>query len=157
MITVEIQKPYQERISNQIIEEMVANILKNIGFEPHTDLSILIGSDLTLRKLNREYRGVDRPTDVLSFESGEENPETGSISLGDIAVSFPTAKKQAVSAGHPVENEIALLLVHAILHLHGYDHDSKNAKSTMWMKQQSLLDSLGIKINRISGDDEFHD
>lgn len=157
MILIEIRKPYQEHLAIQFIEEMVINIFKYLGIGPLTDLSILIGSDLTLRNLNRDYRGIDRTTDVLSFESGEENPETGIISLGDIAISFPTAKKQAVVAGHPVENEVALLLVHAILHLQGYDHNSTKEKSIMWKKQQSLLDSLGVKINRISGDDEFHD
>ena len=157
MILIDIRKPYQEHISIQFVENIAINIFKYLGIGPLTDLSILIGSDQAIRKLNKDYRGIDRTTDVLSFESGEENPDTGVISLGDIAISFPTAKKQAVLAGHPVENEVALLLVHAILHLLGYDHDSTKEKSIMWKKQQSLLDSLGVKINRISGDNEFHD
>jgi probable rRNA maturation factor len=93
----------------------------------------------------------------LSFESDEINPETGFTSLGDIAISFQTAEKQAFEAGHPVTNEVTLLIVHAILHLTGYDHNTKEEKQEMWAEQQSVLEHLGIKINRISGDEEFHD
>jgi probable rRNA maturation factor len=117
----------------------------------------MIGSDSFLQKLNLHYLGYNQPTDVLSFESHEINPETGSLTLGDIALSYPAAEKQALKAGHPVENEIILLLVHGILHLSGYDHRSKSEKQEMWQKQQSILDTLGVKINRISGDEEFHD
>lgn len=132
-------------------------ILELTENDQENDLSILIDSDLALQKLNKLYLGYDQPTDVLSFESNEVNPETGRISLGDIAISFPTAEKQALEAGHPVVNEIILLLIHGILHLSGYDHNTKTEKKEMWQKQQNILDKLGIKINRISGDEEFHD
>lgn len=157
MITIQINKKYENSISYELIDEMALKIFSLLEIEPQSDLSILVDSDAVLKKLNRIYRGFDQPTDVLSFESDEINPETGFISLGDIAISFPTAERQAKEANHPVENEIILLLVHALLHLSGYDHSTKEEKQQMWAKQQSILDALEVKINRISGDEEFHD
>lgn len=157
MITIQINKKFSDKISSELLEENTLIIFTQLEINPQTDLSILIDTDAVLKKLNRLYRGFDQPTDVLSFESNEINPETGASSLGDIAISFPTAEKQAAEAGHPVENEIILLLVHAILHLTGFDHNTKEEKQQMWAEQQSVLDHLKIKINRISGDEDFHD
>lgn len=157
MITLQINKKFTDQISSTYLEEIAAKIFTFLEIEPESDLSILVENDATLKKLNRLYRGIDRPTDVLSFDSDEINPETGFTALGDIAISFPTAEKQAAEANHPVTNEVILLLVHAILHLTGYDHNTKEEKQEMWAEQQAVLDHLGIKINRISGDEEFHD
>jgi len=157
MITLQINKKFSDLISSTYLEEIAANIFTFLEIEPQSDLSILIENDAALKKLNNLYRGINQPTDVLSFDSDEINPETGFSSLGDIAISFPTAEKQANEANHPVTNEVILLLVHAILHLTGYDHNTKEEKQEMWAEQQSVLDHLGIKINRISGDEEFHD
>lgn len=157
MITIQIQKKFEDHVSAESLEEISKNIFSFLEIDSQSDLSILIDSDSTLKKLNRQYRGFDQPTDVLSFESDDINPETGFVTLGDIAISYQTAEKQAAEAGHPVANEIALLLVHAILHLIGYDHNTKEEKQEMWAEQQSVLEHLGIKINRISGDEEFHD
>lgn len=157
MIAIQINKKYQSLISSDFLEDKTINIFSHLEIDPQSDLSILIDSDAVLKKLNNLYRGFNQPTDVLSFDSDEINPETGFASLGDIAISFQTAEKQAIEANHPVENEIILLLVHAILHLTGYDHNTKEEKQQMWDKQQTVLDVLGIKINRISGDEEFHD
>lgn len=157
MITIQINKKFQAQISTSRLEEISLKIFSFLEIEPDSDLSILIDSDAALKKLNNLYRGINKPTDVLSFESDDVNPETGNISIGDIAISFPTAERQALEAQHPVENEIVLLLVHAILHLTGYDHSTKEEKQEMWAEQQAVLNHLGIKINRISGDEEFHD
>lgn len=157
MITIQINKKFADKISTAYLEEIASQIFTFLNIETQSDLSILVGTDAALKKLNTLYRGINQPTDVLSFESDEINPETGFAALGDIAISFPTAERQAAEAGHPVTNEVALLLVHAILHLTGYDHNSKKEKQEMWAEQQSVLDHLGIKINRISGDEEFHD
>ena len=157
MITIQINKKFVEKISISFLEEIASQIFTFLDIETQSDLSILVDTDAALKKLNNLYRGINQPTDVLSFESDEINPETGFASLGDIAISFPTAERQAAEAGHPVINEVVLLLVHAILHLTGYDHNSKEEKKEMWAEQQSVLDHLGIKINRISGDEEFHD
>ena len=157
MITIQIKKKYSDQISSTFLEDITAKAFAFLQIEPHSDISILIENDAALTKLNRLYRGINKPTDVLSFESDEINPETGFISLGDIAISFQTAERQAIEANHPVANEVVLLLVHAILHLTGYDHNTQEEKQEMWAEQQAVLDHLGIKINRISGDEEFHD
>jgi probable rRNA maturation factor len=157
MITLEIKAKYKKNIPANLLDDYARQILKQLNNDQETDLSILLDSDSALRKLNKLYLGFDQPTDVLSFESNEINPETGRVALGDIAISYPTAEKQAFEAGHPVENEIILLLTHGILHLSGFDHNTKTEKQEMWQKQQAILDTLGITINRISGDEEFHD
>lgn len=157
MITIQINKKFKDQLSSSYLEEITAKIFSFLKIEPQSDLSILIETDSVLKKLNNLYREINLPTDVLSFESDEINPETGFSSLGDIAISFPSAERQALEAKHPVENEVILLLVHAILHLSGYDHNTKEEKQEMWSEQQAILDSIGIKINRISGDEDFHD
>ncbi|PKO00702.1 MAG: rRNA maturation RNase YbeY [Chloroflexi bacterium HGW-Chloroflexi-4] len=157
MISIQINKKFENELSNSFLEETTKKILSYLEIESESDLSILIETDSLLKKLNHTYRGINQPTDVLSFDSDEINPETGFTSIGDIAISFPTAQKQAIEANHPVENEVILLLIHAILHLSGYDHSTKEEKQEMWAEQQAVLEHLDIKINRISGDEEFHD
>lgn len=83
-------------------------------------LGVRFASDRELRRLNRAYRGKDSPTDVLSFP-GETTPE--GRHLGDIAISVPTARRQAEAAGHTVERELRILLLHGVLHCLGYDHE----------------------------------
>ncbi|MDO9122153.1 MAG: rRNA maturation RNase YbeY [Anaerolineaceae bacterium] len=157
MIAIQLNKKFENNLSISLLEEITQKIFSYLEIEPQSDLSILIDTDAVLKKLNKLYRGINQPTDVLSFESDEINPETGFSTLGDIAISYPTAQKQALEANHPVENEVILLLIHAILHLSGYDHSTKEEKEEMWSKQQAVLDHIGIKINRIAGDEEFHD
>ena len=86
------------------------------------DMTIVLTDDAQLHELNREYLGVDAPTDVLSFPAAESDPETGTPYLGDILISIPRAKQQAEAAGHSVEDEVQLLVVHGTLHLLGHDH-----------------------------------
>ena len=110
------------------------------------DLTIAFVSDKEIHDLNKTYRGIDSPTDVLSFASGEVDPESGTYYLGDIILSFPRAVEQAAKAGHTIENEIRLLIVHGVLHLLGYDHSTDDEKNTMWQKQASILQSIGCEI-----------
>ena len=86
------------------------------------DMTIVLTDDEQLHELNREYLGVDAPTDVLSFPAAESDPETGTTYLGDILISIPRATQQAQAAGHSVEDEVQLLVVHGTLHLLGHDH-----------------------------------
>lgn len=111
-----------------------------------SDLTIVFVNDDDIRELNKTYRNIDSPTDVLSFSSEEMDPETGSFYLGDLVISVPRATEQAQKAGHPVENEIRLLIVHGVLHLLGYDHATSEDKKIMWEKQTSILKSLGCEI-----------
>lgn len=95
-----------------------------------------------MRELNRYFLGKDRPTDVLSFPSGTEE-EGGMINVGDIAVCVPVAKAQAAENGWPLDSELKKLLVHAFLHLAGFDHAADSGE--MEKKERSLLRTMGVK------------
>ena len=114
-----------------------------------TDLTIVLTDDAQLRKLNREYLGVDAPTDVLSFPASEADPETGAAYLGDILISVPRAEAQAQAAGHSVEDEVQLLVVHGTLHLLGHDHAEAVEKARMWRAQAEVLGRLGLADMKI--------
>ena len=118
------------------------------------DVSIALTTDEDIQQLNAQFRGIDRPTDVLSFESDETDPVSGLRYLGDIVISYPRALQQALEAGHPVNNELMLLTAHGVLHLLGYDHDTPDSKKTMWSLQDQVLSSNHVHLNKISGDEE---
>lgn len=112
-------------------------------------VTMLLTDDAAVRKLNRRFRGEDKPTDVLSFPAGDESLPPGAPPdmvpyLGDIAIAVPTAERQATKAGHAVEAELQLLAVHGVLHLLGYDHETADEKAEMWAAQRSILSSLGL-------------
>jgi len=109
-----------------------------------SDITIVLTDDAQLHELNRDYLGVDAPTDVLSFPASELDPETGSTYLGDILISIPRAVQQAQAAGHPIEAEVQLLVVHGVLHLLGYDHAEADEKARMWAEQSKVLERLGL-------------
>jgi probable rRNA maturation factor len=122
------------------------------GFEfaiASADMTIVLTDDEQLHKLNREYLGVDAPTDVLSFPAAEEDPETGTPYLGDILISIPRAKQQAETAGHSVEDEVQLLVVHGTLHLLGHDHAEAAEKARMWKAQAEVMSGLGLSHVKI--------
>ncbi len=94
-------------------------------------LSILLCGDARMRRLNREWLGMDLPTDVLSFSSGERD------FLGDIVIDVPYAARQARRRGHTLAREVQILLAHGLLHLLGYDHEEDNG--TMFRRQRRIL------------------
>ncbi len=108
------------------------------------DITIVLTDDQQLHELNRDYLGVDAPTDVLSFPASESDPETGATYLGDILISIPRATQQAQAAGHPLEAEVQLLVVHGVLHLLGHDHAEAEEKARMWAGQEKVLERLGL-------------
>jgi probable rRNA maturation factor len=111
---------------------------------PDAELSVVFIGDRAMRTLNRQYRGKDRTTDVLSFSLREGR--FGGVQpnlLGDIVISVPTARKQAVAAGLSMQEELERLLIHGLLHLAGYDHERGPAHArTMQLKERRLLRSL---------------
>ena len=115
-----------------------------LGAESDADLTIVLTDDAQLHELNREYLGVDAPTDVLSFPASESDPETGRPYLGDILISIPRAERQAQAAGHSLEDEVQLLVIHGTLHLLGHDHAEAGEKSRMWAAQAEVLERLGL-------------
>jgi probable rRNA maturation factor len=117
------------------------------GFEftlASADMTIVLTDDAQLHELNLDYLGVDAPTDVLSFPASESDPETGVSYLGDILISIPRATQQAQAAGHSVEDEVQLLVVHGTLHLLGHDHAEAAEKARMWEVQAEVMSRLGL-------------
>jgi len=111
------------------------------------EVSLLCTDDVTIRKLNKKYRGIDKATDVLSFSQFEgrsfpahENEE--SIAAGDIVISVDTLMNNSHHGGIPFQEELMRVLVHGILHLGGLDHNEEDAKDTMITLQESMLDQL---------------
>ena len=141
----------------QLDEERLNDIADTIlsdYYEEKPDFSLTFLSPEEIREINKTYRGVDSVTDVLSFESeGEIDPETGREYLGDILICGEQAAKQAELSGHSVGNEIALLEIHGLLHLLGYDHMTEEEQKEMWDLQNAYLDKCGIQLNRRPGED----
>jgi probable rRNA maturation factor len=104
----------------------------------------MLADDAMLRGLNRDFMGVDRPTDVLSF--GVDEPTRASGDLGDLAISVPRARRQADRAGHTLLAELQLLVAHGVLHLLGHDHATEAEKKRMWQAQAEILGSLGVAV-----------
>ena len=111
------------------------------GAEGAVEVAVRLTGDRELRRLNRSFLGHDEVTDVLAFPSGE------APHLGDIALSVPTATRQAASFGHGVEAEVALLCVHGFLHLLGWDHSSPGEAAEMNRLTVAALDGVGVSLS----------
>jgi probable rRNA maturation factor len=120
--------------------------LNHQGLQDHAAVTILLSDDTTLQALNKEFLGEDRPTDVLSFPAGDTLPGMGDFTnyLGDVALSVPYATRQAMAKGHDPAAEMQLLVVHGLLHLLGYDHDTSAEQQRMWSVQAEILERLGL-------------
>lgn len=124
------------------VEADALSLLTRVDFA-HGELSVVLCDDPFIHALNKQWRGVDSPTDVLSFAMGEGedaglNPEV----IGDIVISLDTAARQAAEVGHPIEREVRVLLVHGLLHLLGYDHLEPDDAVEMAEAEAKLLAHL---------------
>ncbi len=126
-------------------------VLEEEGFEESAEVSVRFVDDETIHGLNKEFRNIDRATDVLSFplcENGEydTNLDTGAKLLGDIVISVPRAMEQAEEYNHSLEREIGFLTVHSMLHLLGYDHENGGIEEVhMREKEETVLTKIGLK------------
>ena len=143
MINIEIL-PEFKRIFTPVILERAAIAALNQQAVPDADLTLVMTGDNQIQALDRDFLGVDSPTDVLSFPSSEIDPETGRRYLGDIVISIPRAEAQSNFGGHPLEDELSLLVIHGVLHLLGHDHASEKEKIRMWNTQIKILNLLNI-------------
>lgn len=120
------------------------------GFTDSAEISVTFVDEEQIHVLNKEHRGVDRPTDVLSFPLGENgeydvNPENGAKMLGDIVLNIPRVVRQAEEFGHSFQREIAYLTAHSMLHLLGYDHIEGGIESVhMREKEEEVMKQLGL-------------
>ena len=140
MITIESKYD----IPPALVERAARLTLKHQKESVDVNLSVVLTDSRKLRTLNRDYLGIDAPTDVLSFPASESDPQTGARYIGDILISVPYAARGARKAGHPLEAELQLLVVHGVLHLLGHDHAKPREKARMWKAQREILTTLGL-------------
>lgn len=148
IINVQVLDDYQQQVPAEWIDAAARTALLHMDAADDIELTVVVQSNEDIRNLNREFRGVDAPTDVLAFPADEMDPDTGSRYIGDIAIAYPYAREQARQAGHPLEHELKLLVVHGILHLFEMDHLEAEDTREMWDAQYSIMDSLGIDIRQ---------
>jgi probable rRNA maturation factor len=150
MINIEIIPEFRRVFTPDILERAAkAAMLQESA--PEADLTLVLTGDSQMQVLDRDFLGKDAPTDVLSFPACETDPETGRRYLGDIIISVPRAEAQSIAAGHSLEAELSLLVVHGVLHLLGHDHAGGEEKARMWTAQAEVLTRLGIPATIVHG------
>jgi probable rRNA maturation factor len=139
-----------------LCQTAVVTALDQQQVEPPVALSLLLTGDEPIQQLNRDYRGLDRPTDVLSFAAGETMPGMAEVEryLGDVVISVPYAARQAKAGGHTLAAELQLLAVHGVLHLLGYDDEVPASRQAMWAVQAEILAQLGVAVTLPFEDDD---
>lgn len=147
----------------EAMEQVIVQAAKQENCPYEFEVNLTVTDNEGIRELNREFRQLDVPTDVLSFpmieydrpgdfshlDSGESavscfHPETGELLLGDIVISLERAQEQAEEYGHSLKREICFLTAHSMLHLFGYDHEEEEERELMEKRQEQVLRSLGI-------------
>lgn len=130
------------------LEEVVKEVLLTQGLSLDYEVSITFVTKEEIHRLNREFREVDRPTDVLSFPMDEDILIEGvDAMLGDIVISMDVAKEQAADLGHSLDREIMYLTCHSMLHLLGYDHMGDEEKTVMRAREKEVMKNLGVFKN----------
>lgn len=134
----------------KLIRLSCATVLDNQGFSDLAEVVVTFVDDAEIKKLNNEFRSIDKSTDVLSFPLGEDgeydlNPETGAYSLGDVVISVEHAVAQSEEYGHSFERELAYLTVHSMLHLLGFDHVNGGDEAALMRKtEEEVMTILGL-------------
>ena len=141
---------YKQKI---LIRRAIEATLDYESFKNNAEISITFTDNKGIQKLNRDFRGLDRPTDVLSFPLTDyeaiDTPLADELcgSLGDVVLSLERAREQAEEYGHSLDREIAFLTVHSMLHLLGYDHETgEEDELDMRHRQSEILKNIGLDI-----------
>ena len=145
-IDIRIDEPFEESVKKSWVNQAVKEVLVFEGISNAVELSLLITDDTTVHELNHTYRGIDATTDVLAF-AFQEDTEFPSITdgmkhLGEVIISYPQLAKQAKDFGHSPKDEIGILVVHGVLHLLGYDHESPQDEEKMRARESEVLARL---------------
>lgn len=144
MATVQYHNAFGAPVSKKFVQK-IFSVCYRLAHIPHVTLTyVAIVGNKEIQRLNRMYRNKNAPTDVLSFRSAE-SPEKipgEPLSLGEIIISYPVALKQAKKFGHPVTQEIRMLLIHGFAHLVGYDHKTRREKDIMRRFEKKIFDTL---------------
>lgn len=149
-LALDVPDELVEMIDGPLIERVIRQALLNERVTGEIEVTIVVTDDPGIHELNRQYRGVDSPTDVLSFPIEEDAPGAGRFvlppgiprNLGDIVISFPRVIAQAEEYGHSSQRELGYLAVHGTLHLLGYDHETESDRQVMREKEEAALVDL---------------
>jgi len=147
-IEIFVEEKFRGLVGEGWVRKIVQQILKAEGVATPYEVSLVFTDSETVKQLNRDYRGVDEPTDVLAFHMLPQKevddsfalPPDGVTRLGEVIISYPQAAEQAREQGHSPERELALLVIHGILHLLGYDHEEPEEESKMRERERELLE-----------------
>lgn len=143
----------KQKLSQKYLNKITKETLKVVKIKKPVEISLVITGEKKIRSLNKKYRNINKITDVLSF-GNEDNKKTGNnftkfasspdgiIHLGEIFICYQQARKQAIQKKHSVKKELAILLIHGILHLAGYDHKGSYEDSEMKILEEKILLSL---------------
>ena len=137
----------QEKVENLEVLEPLLTYALEVENVDNLEFNVIIINNEEIHKINKEYRGIDRPTDVISFALEDYKDikyENDYRVLGDIYISVDKVREQAKEYGHSEKRELAFLAVHGLLHLLGYDHMEKEDEKVMFSKQELILDGYGI-------------
>lgn len=154
-IVIQVDEPFADLVDEENLRAVLAHLLHHVG-QPLAELTLVVTDDVAVQTLNRDYRGVDAPTDVLSFaaqEEADDAPELADLPaeladelanyLGDVIIAYPYATRQAAHYQNSVAAELRLLAVHGVLHLLGYDHATPDEEAAMWTLQGAILAPFG--------------
>ncbi len=144
-IAVLVAPRFKRYVKSSWLRALARRVLEAEDAAQALELSVLLAGDETVQELNARYLGEDAPTDVLSFPLQEGEPFPGPFrSLGEVIISYPTARRQAQAQGHSLERELAHLLVHGVLHLLGYDHAEPEEERAMRAREEEMLKELNF-------------
>jgi probable rRNA maturation factor len=141
-IAIQVAPRFRAKVDEGSLRRVAAEVLSQEGIEEETELSLIIIGDEAICELNRRFRGVDAPTDVLAFGTGADEhfvtaPESPPY-WGDVVISYQRALAQAEELGHSVAEELELLVIHGILHLLGYDHQEETDTRIMREREERI-------------------
>jgi probable rRNA maturation factor len=166
MVDVLIRPRFEAKVAAASVRRAAQAALRHQAVPSQVSLCIVITDDAEIQALNRQYRGIDAPTDVLSFGTQPDNaqPQDGADSeqnkvnvpfviapeqdadtnayLGDVIIAYPRVVVQAAQHGHSAKRELHLLIVHGVLHLLGHDHATQQEETHMWALQDEILERL---------------
>ena len=163
-MTFYVENETEEQFSfdvDKLISTLTNELISTFDIPYEVSLNVSFTDDETIRNINKEFRGIDHATDVLSFPAIEFetpgdfsiiqkdsfeffDPDTKELILGDIMISLEHAHSQALEYGHSFKREIAFLITHSLLHLSGFDHETENERAVMEDYQRKILDTVGI-------------
>ena len=141
--------PARGEVNRSLLRDLMRATLDQENLDAPAEVSLTITDDARIQEMNRQYRQVDAPTDVLSFPLLSDDDLSGAgefvtapdgvIHLGDVVVSLPRAREQAADYGHPLKREVGYLVVHGLLHLLGYDHETAEDQCRMRQREEEVL------------------